>query len=88
MTVFLKYAIIGSMRYKYILKLKSLVVNYPYQYTARKGGVIGLYSSKVKAEARREEYILENNKQVKESDKSVLTTLTEEDFIIDKVEWD
>ena len=88
MTVFLKYAIIVSMRYKYILKLKSLVVNYPYQYTARKGEVIGLYSSKVKAEARREEYMLENNKQVKESDKSVLTTLTEEDFTITKIEWD
>ena len=71
-----------------MLKLSSLVVNYPCQYTARKGCIIGLYSSNVKAEARREEYILENNKKVKEEDKSILTTLTAEDFTITKIEWD
>lgn len=68
------------MKYKYVLTLTSLVVNYPYQHTARKGGIVGIYSSNVKAETRREEIIIERKEKQNE-------TLTKEDFKIDKIEW-
>ena len=76
------------MRYKYVLELRGLAVNYhPCQYTARKGGIIGFYSSNKKAEARRDEFMLEKNEKEKEEKKS-LPVLTKEDFLINKVEWD